>query len=61
MKKQKVRVEVLDVDENSKQLKLSFKSVNKTRGIKVSVPEYKIGFKSLEEKIPEMINEFKKK
>ncbi|MDD2258408.1 MAG: S1 RNA-binding domain-containing protein [Bacilli bacterium] len=57
---QKVRVEVLDVDENSKQLKLSFKSVNKTRGIKVSVPEYKIGFKSLEEKIPEMINEFKK-
>lgn len=58
---QKVRVQVLDVDEENKQLKLSFKSVNKTRGIKISIPEYEIGFKTLKEAMPYMIQEYDKK
>lgn len=55
---QKVRVEVLEIDEKTKQLKLSFKSVNKVRGVKISVPEYSIGFKTLKEAMPLMINEY---
>lgn len=58
---QKVKVEVLEVDKKNKQLKLSFKSVNNTRGIKFSVPDYNIGFKTLKEAIPIMIEEYEEK
>lgn len=58
---QKVKVEVLEIDTITKQLKLSFKSVNKIRGVKITVPEYNIGFKTLEEAMPMMINEYLEK
>lgn len=48
---EKVKLKVLDVDEENKKLKLSYKFINKTRGVKGEVPKYKIGFKTLKENI----------
>lgn len=53
---QRVKLKVLDVDEEKKQLKLSYKVLNKPRGIKGKIPHYKIGFKTLEEALPIFIN-----
>ena len=39
-------VTCIDIDEENKRLKLSFKQIHKTRGIRCRVPDYKIGFKS---------------
>lgn len=52
---QKVKLKVLEVDEKNKKLKLSYKVLNKTRGVKGEIPKYKIGFKSLDDKMDEFI------
>jgi len=56
-----VRLRVLDVDEKNKQLKLSYKQLHKTRGVKCNVPIYEIGFKPLEENLDKWIKEYIKK
>lgn len=56
-----IRLRVLDVDEEHKKLKLSYKQLHKTRGVKCKVPEYEIGFKSLAEKLDGWIEEYEKK
>lgn len=53
---QKVKLKVLDVDEEKKQLKLSYKKLHKSRGIKGEIPDFEIGFQSLEKIMPEFIN-----
>lgn len=58
---QQVKLKVLDVDEKEKKLKLSYKFLNKTRGIKGEIPKYIIGFKSLEKSIPAFIEKQIKK
>ncbi len=58
---QDVRLRVIDIDEENKRLKLSFKQIHKTRGIRCRVPDYKIGFKSIEKLLPTWINEQKQK
>lgn len=54
---QVVRLRVIEVDEENKRVKLSFKQIHKTRGIKCKVPSYKIGFKPLKENLPKWIEE----
>lgn len=54
---QKVKLKVLDVDEENKKLKLSYKLLNKVRGVKGEVPVYKIGFKTLEAQMQRFIKE----
>ena len=47
-----VKLKIIEVDEEQKRLKLSYKQIHKSRGIRCSVPTYAIGFKSLEENLP---------
>lgn len=55
----KVKLKIIDIEEDEKRLKLSYKSLNKTRGIKGEIPHYSIGFKSLRDRLPQFINEQK--
>ena len=52
---QKVKLKVLEVDEKNKKLKLSYKLLNKTRGVKGDIPKYGIGFKTLKDEMDEFI------
>ena len=56
---EEIRARVLDIDEDNKRVKLSYKSLHKTRGVKCKVPEYKIGFKTLENSLDTFIEEYK--
>ena len=56
---QEIRLRVLEVDEQNKKVKLSYKQLHKTRGIKCRVPEYKIGFQTLGEKLDGWVEDFK--
>jgi predicted RNA-binding protein with RPS1 domain len=53
---QQVKLKVLDVDEKRKRLRLSYKFLNRKRGVKGEVPKYIIGYKTLGEAIPEFIS-----
>ena len=54
---QQVKLKVLDVDEGEKKLRLSYKMLNKSRGVKGEIPKYTIGFKTLEKEMPIFIKE----
>ncbi len=56
---EEIRARVLDIDEENKRVKLSYKSLHKTRGVKCKVPEYKIGFQTLEKDLDSFINNYK--
>lgn len=56
---EKVKLKVIDVDDDKKRLKLSYKLLNKTRGIKGDIPKYTVGFKSLRDRMPQFIKEQK--
>lgn len=53
-----VKVQVVEIDLDNKQLRLSFKAVNKEKKLqqKNEIPELKIGFDSLDEKMNTWIN-----
>ncbi len=53
---ERVKLKVVDVDEEKKRLKLSYKALNKVRGIKGSVPKFTIGFKTLRDYMPQFIH-----
>ncbi|MGM9898968.1 MAG: S1 RNA-binding domain-containing protein [Bacilli bacterium] len=55
-----VRLRVIEVDDEHKQLKLSYKQLHKTRGVKCNVPTYEIGFKPLEETLGKWIKEYRR-
>ena len=57
---EKVRLKIVEVDEKQKRIKLSYKSLNKVRGVKGEVPKYAIGFKSLRDRMPSFIQEQKR-
>lgn len=46
----KVKVYILDINEEEKQLKLSYKRCKESK--KIIIPDLEIGFKTLEEKLP---------
>jgi|SRR5690554_4371429 len=52
---EKVKLKVVEVDDQKKRLKLSYKMVNKIRGVKGDVPKYALGFKSLRDMLPHFI------
>jgi general stress protein 13 len=56
---QEIRLRVLEVDEENMKVKLSYKQLHKTRGIKCRIPEYKIGFETLDEKLTGWIEKYK--
>jgi predicted RNA-binding protein with RPS1 domain len=56
---EKVKLKIVEVDEARKRLKLSYKSLNKIRGVKGEVPKFTIGFKSLRDRMPQFIKEQK--
>ena len=56
---QELRLKVIEVDEENHRIKLSYKQIHKTRGIKCRIPEYKIGFDPLNEKLKEWIDNYK--
>lgn len=56
---ERVKLKVLEVDEERKRLKLSYKVLNKIRGIKGEIPKFTIGFKSLRDRMPQFIKEQK--
>lgn len=56
---QEIRLRVLEIDEENKKVKLSYKQLHKTRGIKCRIPEYNIGFKSLGDKLEGWVEKFK--
>lgn len=51
----RIKLKVLEVDEDQKQLKLSYRQIHKTRGVRCRVPQYKIGFKPLRENLDQWI------
>lgn len=55
---QEIRLRVLEIDEVEKRVKLSYKQLHKTRGVKCRVPEYKIGFESLNNKLEGWIEKY---
>ncbi len=56
---ERVKLKVIEVDEERKRLKLSYKVLNKIRGIKGEIPKFTIGFKSLRDRMPQFIKEQK--
>ena len=54
---EKVKLRVIEVEEDKKRLKLSYKAMNKSRGVKGEVPKFTIGFKSLRDRLPQFIKE----
>lgn len=54
---QQVKLKVLDVDEGNKKLRLSYKFLNKSRGVKGEVPKFDIGFQTLKDNIEEFIKQ----
>lgn len=54
-----IKLKIIEVDEENKRLKLSYKQLHKSRGIKCNVPTYKIGFASIEKELPEWIRKEK--
>ena len=55
---QEIRLRILEIDEESKRMKLSYKQIHKTRGVRCRVPEYKTGFEPLGEKLTGWIEEY---
>lgn len=54
-----IRLRVLDIDEENKHVRLSYKQLHKTRGVKCHVPEYVIDFKPLADHLPGWIENYK--
>lgn len=54
---EKVKLKIIEVDEKNKRLKLSYKTLNKVRGVKGEIPKYTIGFKSLRDRLPQFIKD----
>lgn len=52
---QQVKLKVLEVNEKEKRLRLSYKLLNKNRGVKGEVPKFTIDFQTLEESMPMFI------
>ena len=56
----KVKLKIIEVEEDNKRFKLSYKLVNKVRGVKGDIPKYTIGFKSLRDRLPQFIKDQEK-
>ena len=55
---QELRLKVIEVDEENHRVKLSYKQIHKTRGVRCRLPEYTIDFEPLAKKMPEWIEKY---
>lgn len=53
----KVKLKVMGVDDEHKRLQLSYKCLNKTRGVKGEIPRFSVGFKSLRDMLSQWIKD----
>ena len=58
---QEIKLKVIDVDEENKRVKLSYKQIHKSRGVKCRLPVFKIGLKPLKDNLPLWIAKEKEK
>lgn len=57
-----IKLKIIEIDEENRRIKLSYKQIHKTRGVKCRIPQYKIGFETIRTALPlwierELINE----
>ena len=50
-----VKLKIIEIDEENKRFKLSYKQLHKSRGVKCPVPVYEIGFEPLGKELPKWI------
>lgn len=50
-----VKLKIIEIDEEAKRIKLSYKQIHKTRGVKCRVPQFKIGFETVRNVLPTWI------
>lgn len=55
---QEIKLRIIEIDEESKRMKLSYKQIHKTRGVRCRVPEYKIGFETINNKFNSWMKEY---
>ena len=55
---EEIKLRIIEIDEESKRMKLSYKQIHKTRGVRCRVPEYTIGFETIDKKLPSWIEEY---
>ena len=56
---EEVKLKIIEIDEENKRLKLSYKQIHKSRGVRCTVPTYTIGFETIKEQLPNWIEEAK--
>ena len=56
---QEIKLKIIEIDETNKRIKLSYKQIHKTRGVHCRIPQYKIDFAPIAEKLPQWISEYK--
>ena len=49
---EEVKLKIIEIDEENKRLKLSYKQLHKSRGVRCTVPTYKIGFETIKKELP---------
>lgn len=54
-----VKLKIIEIDDTNKRLKLSYKQIHKSRGVRCQVPTYTIGFETIKEQLPTWIEEAK--
>lgn len=55
-----IKLKIIEIDDDNKRLKLSYKQIHKSRGVRCSVPTYSIGFETIEKNLPIWIEEARK-
>ena len=47
-----IKLKIIEIDEENKRIKLSYKQIHKTRGVKCRIPQYRIGFEPIKKALP---------
>lgn len=55
-----IKLKIIEIDDENKRLKLSYKQIHKSRGVRCSVPTYSIGFETIKNDLPIWIAEARK-
>ncbi len=50
-----IKLKIIEIDEENKRLKLSYKQIHKSRGVRCSIPTYQIGFETIKNSLPTWI------
>ncbi len=50
-----IKLKIIEIDEENKRIKLSYKQIHKTRGVKCRVPQYRVGFEPIKNALPKWI------